>query len=60
LRAARWQQATTKPAAKNPLQQQALFDELVHECHFERPHRVLDTKRPGDLYQPTAGLSGPA
>jgi len=47
-------QATTWPAARNPLQQQALFDEFVHdEYNFERPHQALDRKRPGDLYQPS-------
>jgi len=46
-------QATTKPAAQNLLQQQALFDAFVREYNFERPHQALDMKRPGDLYQPS-------
>ena len=46
-------QATTRPAAQNLLQQQALFDEFIHEYNFERPHQALEMKRPGDLYQPS-------
>ena len=46
-------QATTRPAAQNLLQQQALFDQFVQEYNFERPHQALDMKRPGDLYQPS-------
>ena len=48
--------ATTKPAADKLLQQQALFDEFVHEYNFERPHQALGMKRPADLYQPSPRL----
>lgn len=46
-------QATTKPPGQNLLQQQALFDEFIHDYNHERPHQALDMKRPADLYQPS-------
>jgi len=46
-------QATTKPAAQNLLQQQALFDSFIHEYNFERPHEALGMQRPADLYTPS-------
>jgi putative transposase len=53
-------QATAKPAAQNILQQQAKFEDFIHEYNFERPHEALQMKRPGDLYvrseRPYTGL----
>jgi len=46
-------QATTRPAAQNLLQQQALFDSFIHEYNFERPHEALGMQRPADLYTPS-------
>ena len=43
-------QATTKPPAANLLQQQAKFEDFIHEYNYERPHQALDMKRPADLY----------
>ncbi len=44
----------------NSLQQQARFDDFVHEFNTERPHEALDMKRPAELYilvkQPYSGL----
>jgi len=44
---------TTKPAGKNLLQQQAKFDEFIHEYNFERPHQALGMKLPSEIYQPS-------
>lgn len=43
----------TKPAAKNFLQQQARFDEFLHEFNHERPHQALNMKYPAELYSPS-------
>jgi putative transposase len=42
--------ATTKPPGNNLLQQQAKFEDFIHEYNYERPHQALDMKCPGDLY----------
>ena len=42
----------TRPAGMNRLQQQARFDQFVHEFNAERPHEALDMKVPADLYHP--------
>ena len=44
----------TRPAGMNSLQQQAKFDEFVHEFNGERPHEALAMKVPADLYKPAA------
>ena len=46
-------QATTRPPAGNLLQQQAKFDDFVHEYNYERPHQALDMKCPADFYRPS-------
>jgi putative transposase len=43
-------QATTKPPGGNLLQQQAKFEDFIHEYNYERPHQALDMKCPADLY----------
>src|SRR5215469_15882500 len=43
-------QETTRPAAKNFLQQQAKFDQFIHCYNFERPHQALSMKYPAELY----------
>jgi putative transposase len=40
----------TKPAAKNFLQQQARFDDFLHEYNHERPHQALNMKCPAEVY----------
>lgn len=47
-------QAVTKPPGQNLLQQQAMFDDFMHEYNFERPHQGLDMQRPADLYRPSS------
>lgn len=47
-------QATTRPAAKNMLQQQEQFDRFEKEFNNERPHEGIEMKRPADLYQPSS------
>ena len=44
---------TTRPPGINTLQQQARFDEFVHEFNTERPHEALDMKVPNELYKPS-------
>jgi transposase InsO family protein len=46
-------QATTRPAAMNSLQQQARFDDFLHEFNDERPHEAIDMKVPAQLYLPS-------
>ena len=50
-------QATTRPAAMNSLQQQARFDDFLHEFNDERPHEALifngAMKVPAELYLPS-------
>jgi putative transposase len=52
---------TTRPAARNFLQQQARFDDFIACFNHERPHQGLGMKYPGEIYQrsprPYAGLS---
>jgi len=43
----------TKPPGKNFLQQQAKFDEFIHEYNQERPHQALGMKYPAELYRPS-------
>ncbi len=43
----------TKPAAGNFLQQQAKFDDFIHEYNQERPHQALGMKYPAELYCPS-------
>ena len=44
---------TTRPAAKNFLQQQAKFDDFIECYNHERPHQALNMKYPAELYQPS-------
>lgn len=44
---------TTRPPAKNHLQQQEKFDFFQHDYNSERPHEALDMKVPGWLYKPS-------
>jgi putative transposase len=44
---------TTRPAAKNMLQQQERFDRFVEEYNHDRPHEALGQRPPGMLYQPS-------
>lgn len=43
----------TKPAGMNTLQQQARFDDFIHEFNTERPHEALAMKCPAELYKPS-------
>ena len=47
---------TTKPAAKNFLQQQAKFDDFIDGYNNERPHQALDMRYPAELYVPSTRL----
>lgn len=40
----------TRPAKPNFLQQQARFDDFVHEFNLERPHEALCMKMPAEVY----------
>jgi len=40
----------TRPAGINSLQQQARFDDFVHEFNNERPHEALTMKCPAEIY----------
>jgi hypothetical protein len=44
---------TTKPAARNFLQQQAKFDDFVDWYNNERPHQALDMQCPAQRYRPS-------
>jgi putative transposase len=44
---------TTRPAAANVLQQQAVFDEFIIRYNTERPHQALGMKVPADIYTPS-------
>ena len=44
---------TTRPPGMNALQQQARFDEFVHEFNTERPHEALGMKIPDEVYAPS-------
>ena len=46
-------QETTRPPGMNSLQQQARFDDFVHEFNEERPHEAIAMKVPAKLYQPS-------
>jgi transposase InsO family protein len=41
---------TTRPARRNLLQQQEVFDTWSHEFNHERPHEALAMRCPGDVY----------
>jgi putative transposase len=53
----------TRPAGKNFLQQQAKFDQFMHQYNCERPHQALGMKYPSELYRrsarPFRGLTQP-
>jgi hypothetical protein len=40
----------TRPPGLNSLQQQARFDDFVHEFNIERPHEALAMRCPAELY----------
>ncbi|MDE3022648.1 MAG: type II toxin-antitoxin system RelE/ParE family toxin [Pseudomonadota bacterium] len=44
-------QETTRPPGQNLLQQQAKFEDFIHEYSFERPHQALGMKCPGEFYR---------
>lgn len=54
----------TRPAGTNSLQQQAKFDDFLHEFNAERPHEALNMQCPAEVYMPSAreykGLSEPS
>jgi transposase InsO family protein len=43
----------TRPPGANSLQQQAKFDDFVHEFNRERPHEALGMKCPSEVYTPS-------
>ena len=43
----------TRPAGMNSLQQQAKFDDFIHEFNTERPHEAIGMRCPAELYQPS-------
>jgi putative transposase len=45
---------TTKPAARNFLQQQAKFDDFIDCYNNERPHQALDMQCPTQRYRPSS------
>ena len=44
---------TTRQPGMNILQQQARFDEFIHEFNTERPHEALNMKCPEEVYAPS-------
>lgn len=44
------QQATLRPPARTPRQQQAAFDRFQHEFNHERPHEALQDQTPASCY----------
>jgi putative transposase len=44
----------TRPAGKNLLQQQARFDQFVHQFNHERPHQALGMQTPAEHYRRSA------
>jgi transposase InsO family protein len=44
---------TVRPPGCNSLQQQAKFDDFVHEFNRERPHEALAMKCPAEVYTPS-------
>ena len=43
----------TRPPGMNSLQQQARFDDFVHEFNAERPHEAIAMKCPAEVYIPS-------
>src|SRR5499426_210225 len=43
----------TRPPGMNTLQQQARFDDFVHEFNVERPHEAIAMKCPAEVYTPS-------
>src|SRR6185436_6396759 len=43
----------TRPPGMNSLQQQARFDDFVHEFNLERPHEAIAMKCPAEVYIPS-------
>src|SRR5262245_22657546 len=43
----------TRPPGMNTLQQQARFDDFVHEFNLERPHEAIAMKCPAEVYSPS-------
>ena len=43
----------TRPPGMNSLQQQARFDDFVHEFNAERPHEAIAMKCPAEVYTPS-------
>lgn len=51
--------ATTRPSARNLLQQQERFEHFKHEYNFERPHEALGMKTPSEVWaKPKRTLPG--
>jgi transposase InsO family protein len=46
-------QETTRPAAKNLLQQQERFDDFREQFNSERPHEALGQRPPASVYRPS-------
>jgi len=46
-------QETTRPPGMNSLQQQARFDDFIHEFNDERPHEAIAMNCPAELYRPS-------
>ena len=44
----------TRPPGMNSLQQQARFDDFVHEFNVERPHEAIAMKCPAEVYTPSS------
>jgi transposase InsO family protein len=47
-------QEATRPPGMNSLQQQARFDDFLHEFNTERPHEAIAMKLPAEVYTPSA------
>src|SRR5262245_28883116 len=43
----------TRPPGMNTLQQQARFDDFMHEFNTERPHEAIAMKCPAEVYSPS-------
>jgi len=43
----------TRPPGMNSLQQQARFDDFLHEFNDERPHEAIAMKCPAEVYLPS-------
>lgn len=46
-------QETTRPAAKNSVQQQEKFDQFKEDYNKHRPHEALGMNKPAQLYRPS-------